>query len=163
LTEENETQSGRSGDRLSKGNGFFNPEDQVSLGELLLVPWKRKTVVLGCTAICVVLAILVCIFMQPKYRATATIELNEEKSSGADMLSSIASLAGGGPDELRIKIETETAVIQNDSIALAVMKKMGMLRKENPDRLSKAEGPIASVEELSAERRESLVSNFKGH
>jgi capsular exopolysaccharide synthesis family protein len=101
--------------------------------------------------------------MQPRYRATATIELNEEKSSGADMLSSIASLTGGGPDELRIKIETETAVIQNDSIALAVMKKMGMLRKENPDRLSKAEGPIASVEELSAERRDSLVSNFKGH
>ena len=163
MTEENETQSGRSGNGLSRGSGFFNPEDQVSLGELLLVPWKRKSVVLGCTAICVVLAILVCVFMQPKYRATATIEFNEEKTGGADMLSSIASLAGGGPDELRIKIETETAVIQNDSIALAVMKNMGMLRKENPDRLSRAEGPIASVNELSPKQRDSLVGEFKSH
>ncbi len=65
------------------------------------------------------------LLMHPKYRATAIIELNAEKSSGADMLSSLASLAGGDTDELKTKIETETAVIQSDSIALAVMDKMG--------------------------------------
>ena len=54
-----------------------------------------------------VVAILICVFMHPRYRATATIELNEEKSSGVDMLSNLATLAGGGPDELKTKIETE--------------------------------------------------------
>jgi len=163
LTEENETQTGRPGERLSGNSSFFDPEDQVSLKELVLVPWKRRVVVAVCTAFCVVAAILVCIFMQPRYRATATIELNAEKTSSVDMLSSLASLAGGGQDELKTKIETETAVIQDDSIALAVMSKMGMLRLENPDRFSKAEGPIVSAEALPAKRREGLVGNFKGH
>jgi capsular exopolysaccharide synthesis family protein len=102
--------------------------------------------------------------MHPKYRATATIELNAEKSSGADMLSNLASLEGGGADELKTKIETETAVIQDDSIALAVMNKMGMLRKENPDRFSKEPGPlVTNPDDLPAAQREGLVGNFKGH
>jgi capsular exopolysaccharide synthesis family protein len=101
--------------------------------------------------------------MHPRYRATATIELNEEKSSGADMLSNLASLAGEGPDELKTKIETEIAVIQDDSIALAVMNKMGMLHLENPNRFSKEEGPLATPESLPAKRRDALVSNFRSH
>jgi capsular exopolysaccharide synthesis family protein len=153
LTEENETQTGRPGDRLAGGDGFFDLEDQVSLRELALVPWKRRVVVAVCTGFCVAAAILICFIMHPKYRATATIELNAEKSSGADMLSSLASLTGGDTDELKTRIETETAVIQSDSIALAVMDKMGMLRLENSDRYSQEE----------AERREGMVGNFKAH
>ncbi len=153
MTEENETQTGRPGDRLAGSDGFFDPEDQVSLRELALIPWKRKAVVGACTAFCVGVAILICIFMHPKYRATATIELNEEKSSGADMLSSFASLSWDDTDELKTRIETETAVIQSDSIALAVMDKVGMLRLANSDRYSKEE----------AERREGMVGNFKAH
>ena len=164
MTEENETQTGRPGDKVAESSRFFDPDDQVSLRDIALVPWKRKAVVAGCTAFCVAVAILVCILMQPKYKATATIELNAEKSSGADMLSSLASLAGGGTDELKTKIETETAVIQDDSIALAVMNKMGMLRKENPDRFSKEPGPlVTNPDDLPAAQREGLVGNFKGH
>ena len=153
MTEENETQTGRPGDRLAGNGGFFDPEDQLSLRELALVPWKRRMVVAACTVFCVVIAILVCVTMHPKYRATATIELNEENSKGADMFSNLASLAGGDPEELKTKIETETAVIQDDSIALAVMDKMGILRIENPERFSKEE----------AEQREGLIGDFKGH
>jgi capsular exopolysaccharide synthesis family protein len=153
LTEENETQTGRPHDRLAGSDGFFDPEDQVSLKELALVPWKRRVVVAACTAFCVAVAILICFIMHPKYRATATIELNEEKSGGADMLSSLAALTGGEPDELKTRIETETAVIQSDSIALAVMDKMGTLRLENSGRYSKEE----------AERREGMIGNFKAH
>jgi polysaccharide biosynthesis transport protein len=163
LTEENETQTGRPGEGLAERSHFLDPEDQVSLRELLLVPWKRKVVVGICTFVCVLLAFLVCIFMHPKYRATATIELNEAKSSGLDMLSSLASLEGEGQDELKTKIETETAVIQNDSIALAVMDKMGMLRLENPDRFSTEDGALVKAEALPATRREGLVGNFKAH
>ena len=164
MTEENETQIGRPEDRFAESSRFFDPEDQVSLRALALVPWKWKGVVAGCTALCVAGAFFVCFFMQPKYRATAIIELNAEKSSGSDMLANIAAIAGGGEDELKTKIETETAVIQDDSIALAVMNKMGMLRKENPDRFSKEPGPlVTNPDELPASLRESLVGNFKGH
>jgi capsular exopolysaccharide synthesis family protein len=163
LFEENETQTGHTGERFAESSRFFDPEDEVSLRDLALVPWKRRGIVAGCTAFCVTVAILICIFMHPRYKATATIELNQEKSSGGDALSSLASLAGGDSDELKTKIDTEIAVIEDDSIALAVMNNMGMLRLENPDRFSKEAGPLVSPEALPATRRESLVGNFKEH
>ena len=163
LTEQNETQAGHSKGWSADSSRFFDPEDQVSLRELALVPWKRRGIVAGCVVFCALAAILTCFVMHPKYRATATIELNESGSSGAGMLSSMASMASGEPDDLKVKIETETAVIKNDSIALAVMGKMGMLRLENPDRFSKQEGPIVSAAALPPSRREALIGNFEGH
>jgi len=163
LTERNETQTGGLGGRLTEGNHLLDPDDQVSLRELALVPWKRKYLVAGVTVACILAAIFLSVAMKPKYRATATIELNEQSSSGASMLSGIAAMASGEPDDLKVKIETETAVIKDDSIALAVLGKLGMLRLENPDTFSKAPGPLASADELPAERREALVGNFEGH
>jgi uncharacterized protein involved in exopolysaccharide biosynthesis len=106
LFEENGSQAGRAGERFSDSSRFFDPEDQVSLRDLALVPWKRRGIVAGCSAFCLAVAILICIFMHPRYKATATIELNEEKSGGGDALSSLASLAGGDSDELKTKIHT---------------------------------------------------------
>jgi capsular exopolysaccharide synthesis family protein len=164
LNEQNETQTGSPGGRLAEGNRFLDPEDQVSLRELAMVLWKRKYLIVGCTVFCALLAVLVCVMMHPKYRATAMIELNETKSSGSAMLASMASMEGGGTDELKVKVETETAVIKDDSIALAVLGKMGMLRLANPDRFSKEPGPLVNKpEDLPAAQRESLISNFEGH
>jgi succinoglycan biosynthesis transport protein ExoP len=106
---------------------------------------------------------LICFVMHPKYRATATIELNESGSSGAGMLSSMASMASGEPDELKVKIETETAVIKDDTIALAVMDKMGMLRLENPDRSARRKAPSSARMLCRPARREELIGNFEGH
>jgi capsular exopolysaccharide synthesis family protein len=163
LTEENEDQFGRPLGPIPEGGHFLDAEKQVSLRDMALVPWKRKYVVAGCTLAGVAMAILVCVLMHPKYRATATIELNEDKNSSSSLMSSLVSLAGGGQDDLKTKIETETAVIQSDSIALAVMGKLGMLRAENPDRFSTVEGPVMSAEALPALRREDLIGNFEGH
>ncbi|MGD0800373.1 MAG: polysaccharide biosynthesis tyrosine autokinase [Terracidiphilus sp.] len=164
MTEENETPAGPLGDRFTETNRFFDPEDQVSLREIALVPWKRKFVVIGCILVCVSFAIFVSVMMHPRYKSTATIELNEEKNSGADALSSIAAMVGGDQDDLKVKIETETAVIKNDTIALAVMDKMGMLRLENPNRSSKEEGPLVkSPDELPPEQRDGLIGNFEAH
>ena len=65
--------------------------------------------------------------------------------------------------QLKVKIETETAVIKDDSIALAVLGKMGMLRLKNPDRFSKEPGPQVSADALPAAQREALVGAFEGH
>jgi capsular exopolysaccharide synthesis family protein len=101
--------------------------------------------------------------MHPRYKATATIEINAEKSGGSDALASLASLTDDESDELKTRMDTEIAVIKDDSIALAVMNKMGMLHLANPDRSSKEPGPLVSPEALPADQREGLVGNFKGH
>lgn len=163
MTEQNETQTGRPEGWFADSSRLFDPEDQVSLKDLALVPWKRKTVVAICVAVGVSFAILVCYLMQPKYRATATIELNATQTAGTDILSNMASMATGDPDELKTRMETEIAVIKDDSIALAVMSRMGMLHLPNPDRLSKEKGPLVTEEALPARQRESLIGNFEGH
>jgi len=142
LIEQNGTQIGSSESRFAESSRFLDPLGEPSLKELALVPWKRRVAVASCVASCVLAAILVCVFMHPKYRATATIELNQEKGSGAEMLSSLSSMGLDGPDDLKTRVDTETAIIKDDSIALAVMSKMGMLRLENPDRFSKEPGPV---------------------
>jgi capsular exopolysaccharide synthesis family protein len=163
LTEQNETRTGSPDSHLMEGNRFLDPEDQVSLSELALVPWKHKYLVAVCTIACALAAILLCVAMKPRYRATATIELNEDKNGGASILSGMAAMASGGPTQLKEKVETETAVIEDDSIALAVLSKLGMLRLKNPDRFSKEPGPQVSVDALPPMRREELVSEFEGH
>ena len=163
MFEENETQARHGEARLSDSSRFFDPEDHVSLRDLALVPWKRKGIVAGSVAVCVAMAILAGILMHPRYKATATIEINAEKGGGSDALASLASLTDDESDELKTRMDTEIAVIRDDSIALAVMNKMGMLHLANPDRSSKEPGPLVNPEALPADQRESLVGNFKGH
>jgi len=142
---------------------FSDLEDEISLRELALVPWKRKAVVAGCASFCTLAAILVSFAMTPRYKATSTIEINEDKQSGSSVLSSLASAASGGADDLKVKMETQIAVLQDNTIALNVMSKMGMLRLQNPNPLSKEEGPQVSAEALPARRREALIQQFEGH
>jgi uncharacterized protein involved in exopolysaccharide biosynthesis len=141
LTETNENLTDRTGSLPVDGDRFVGSEDEVSLRDIAIIPLKRKRTVIGCALLGLLMAILVVFGMTPKYKATATIELNESKDGGVSALSDLASAATGGADDLKVKIQTEMAVIQNDSIALAVMNKMGMLRLEKPSKLSKAEGP----------------------
>jgi uncharacterized protein involved in exopolysaccharide biosynthesis len=89
---------------------FSDLEDEISLRELALVPWKRKAVVAGCASFCTLAAILVSFAMTPRYKATSTIEINEDKQSGSSVLSSLASAASGGADDLKVKMETQIAV-----------------------------------------------------
>jgi capsular exopolysaccharide synthesis family protein len=163
LTEQNETQPGRPVGEFADSSRFFDPEDQVSLREIALVPWKRRGIVLTCLTICVSIAVLACYLMHPEYKATAIIELNPTQSSGTDLLTSMASMATGDSDELKTRMQTEIAVIKDNSIALAVMGKLGMLRLENPDRFSKEPGRIVSEQELPPARREGLIGSFEAH
>jgi succinoglycan biosynthesis transport protein ExoP len=135
----------------------------VSLREIAIVPLKRRRIVICSALIGLIAAILVTLITTPIYKATATIELNEDKQGGVSALSDLASAATGGANELKVKIETEIAVIQDDSIALAVMSKLGMLRLENRTWFSKQEGAVVSLEAIPARRREILIQGFENH
>jgi len=133
----------------------------VSLREIAILPIKRKKIVITSALLGLLIAILVTFMTTPRYRATATIELNEDKTGGVSALSDLASMATGGSDELKVKIQTETAVIEDDSIALAVMDKMGMLRLAKQGWFSKEQGPLVSPDALPALRREQLIQQFE--
>jgi succinoglycan biosynthesis transport protein ExoP len=165
LTEQNENPNARPEGLPVQREHFFDSEDDVSLRELVIVPLKRKRTVIGCAVFGLLAAILVTIVMTPRYRATATIELNENKSTGVSALSDLASAATGGADELKVKVQTETAVIEDSTIALNVMSKMGMLRLAGKGAFftKKEQGPIVSLEALPAKRREDLIAGFEAN
>jgi polysaccharide biosynthesis transport protein len=162
LTEQNENPNVQPAGLPPNRESFFESEDEVSLRQLAIVPYKRKRTVIGCALLGLTIAILIVVTMTPRYRATATIELNEDKQGGVSALSDLASMAGGGGDELKVKIQTETAVIKDDSIALAVMSKMQMLRLGKSGWFSKEQGSVVSVGALPAKRREQLIASFEG-
>jgi succinoglycan biosynthesis transport protein ExoP len=163
LIDQNENQNAQPGDWPESSSGFADAGGEPSFSELAIVPFKRKRIVIGCAAFGLVVAILVTLFMTPRYKASATIELNQDKSAGVSALSDLASAATGGADELKVKVETEIAVIEDDSIALAVMSKLGMLRLPAPSWFSDEMGPAVSLENLPAKRREQLIQTFEDH
>jgi polysaccharide biosynthesis transport protein len=165
LTDQNEIPNFQPAGLPVNRDSFFDSEDEVSLSKIAIVPLKRKRTVIVCAAFGLLLAILVTILMTPIYRATATIELNEDKQGGVSALSDLASMAGGGGDALKVKIQTETAVIEDDTIALNVMEKLNMLRLAGKSGwfAKKEEGPIVSKESLPAQRREQLIQSFEGN
>ncbi len=165
MTDQNENSSVRPDGLPAQREHFFDSEDEVSLRELVIVPLKRKRTVIGCAIFGLLLAILVTVTMTPRYRATAMIELNENKSTGVSALSDLASAATGGADELKVKVQTETAVIEDSTIALNVMSKMGMLRLgvKGGWFAKKEPGPIVSLEALPAKTRENLIAGFESN
>jgi capsular exopolysaccharide synthesis family protein len=165
LTDQNENPSTRPDGLPAQREHFFDSEEDFSLRELAIVPFKRKRTVIGCAIFGLVAAFVVTFTMTPKYRATATIELNENKSTGVSALSDLASAATGGADELKVKVQTETAVIEDSTIALNVMSKMGMLRLAGKGGwfTKKEAGPIVSLEALPAKRREDLIEGFEAN
>jgi capsular exopolysaccharide synthesis family protein len=165
LTDQNESPNFQPAGLPVNRDSFFDSEDEVSLSKIVIVPLKRKRTVIVCAVVGLSVAILVIILMTPIYRATATIELNEDKQGGVSALSDLASMAGGGADQLKVKIQTETAVIEDDTIALNVMEKMGMLRLAGKSGwfAKREEGPIVNKESLPAQRREQLIQSFEGN
>lgn len=142
---------------------FPDFEDEVSLREIAIVPLKRKRTVIACTVLGLLMAILIDLMMTPRYRATATIELDSNGRSQVSALSDLASAATGGADDLKVRLETEIAVIKDESIALTVMNKMGMLHPDKPGLFGKGEQPASSPRALTAKQRESLVRQFEAH
>jgi succinoglycan biosynthesis transport protein ExoP len=166
LTDQNENSIAQPAGLPINRERFPDSEDEVSLRQIAIVPFKRRRVVIGCALLGLALALLVTFTMTPKYRSTATIELNESKQSGVSALSDLASMvAGGGADELKVKIQTETAVIEDDTIALNVMGKMGMLRLAGKGGWfgKKEPGEIVTLDHLPAQRREQLIQAFEGN
>ncbi len=138
-------------------------EDEVSLSKLVIVPFKRKRTIIACALAGLLAGILAAWAIAPRYRATAIIELNDSKQGGVSALSDLASEATGGADELKVKMETEIAVIKDNSIALAVMSKVGMLRVNKPGLFKQSESQFVTPDQLTAKQREGLIGAFEGH
>jgi len=93
-----------------------------ALENLMRVLTKRKMWILGSIVICGLLAAIVT--LMTSYQSTATIELNKSSSGSLDLgLGDLSQLTSGG-EGLQTDLQTETAILQGDSLALAVIQQL---------------------------------------
>jgi len=85
--------------------------------------WIVSTVLAGC-----MLAIAISVIMKPIYQANAIIELNKDSSGGLDMDlgQAISQSVGGSGEALQTDLQTETAILKGDSLALIVIQKLNL-------------------------------------
>jgi capsular exopolysaccharide synthesis family protein len=79
----------------------------------------------------VALAFAITAVMRPTYEATATIELNKSSGESLDLGigDSLGQQANSGGEGLLTDLQTETAILQGDSLALAVIEKLGLAKQ----------------------------------
>ena len=86
---------------------------------------KRRKWIIGSIVICGLLAVLVTLMMKPTYEATATIELNKSGSGSLDLgLGDLSQQLTSGGESLQTDLQTETTILQGDSLALAVIQEL---------------------------------------
>jgi succinoglycan biosynthesis transport protein ExoP len=85
--------------------------------------WIISAVIAGC-----MLAIAISAIMKPSYQASAIIELNKDSSGGLDMDlgQAISQSVGGSGEALQTDLQTETAILKGDSLALIVIQKLNL-------------------------------------
>lgn len=105
---------------LSKSD---EPERYESLHDLLGVLKKYRLTIAAVALGTVALALLGCLLLTPKYASIATVEVNRDSSSGA----------GGGPtdsssqpDDVKTEVETDTTILQDDKLALGVIRDLNL-------------------------------------
>lgn len=122
--------------------------------------------IIGSIMICALFAAAATLLIKPTYQATATIELNKSSSSVDLGLGGIMSndLSAGG-DNLMVDQQTETAILEGDTLALAVIQRLG-LASQSPFTVSGRETNIFSSEkglplDESPKTRTRLLRIFK--
>ena len=119
------------------GSEPFAAPSSFGIERVLRILTKRRWLIATILAVCLGLAVLATVTMRPVYRATATVELNKSTSPSMDLSDLLSSQLGSSTD-LTTDLQTEIAILQGDSLALAVIEKLN-LRNREPFLLSASE------------------------
>jgi polysaccharide biosynthesis transport protein len=135
----------------------YGPPDEHVLADVWTMLRRRKFLILGCCAVCLLLASLYILIRSPRYEATARIEVSPAgtNSLGLDQMASRVL----SPSDPTIQLQSAVAVLQSDTIALAVMQQLKMAEKKT------FAGPWVqpaglSVADLPPDARDGLVVRF---
>jgi capsular exopolysaccharide synthesis family protein len=105
--------------------GLVEHGGSESLRDVLQVLRRRKNLIGLVVAGMLTLGILACVVMTKKYASTATIEITPEDDSP---LSNNNNAAAPDADAIKADLETATKILQDDTLALAVIKSQDLTR-----------------------------------
>lgn len=116
---------------------------------------KRKWIVIAVLLIVVTLTTVYTLRMIPMYDAVGRISVNRPNTEFLNFKD-----AGNQDDDLQVSIETQVRILQSDSLALVVIKKLGLDHAQGP---AKPNGPIADAAPVDSERETTMLAGFKGN
>jgi succinoglycan biosynthesis transport protein ExoP len=103
------------------------PVNQPARQNVLRIWTRHKKWIIGSIAICLLLAALLTLAMTPTYGSTATIELNKGGGSlDLGMGDVLSQQMSSGAESLGTDLQTETTILKGDSLALAVIQRLGL-------------------------------------
>lgn len=99
-------------------------ESSESLQGVLRALRRRKKMIGLAVLATLALGLLACVIMTPKYEAVATIEISPDDSSPLGAGGEAAATASA--DALKDEIETDVKILQDDTLALDVIRKLNL-------------------------------------
>lgn len=104
-------------------------ERPLTLGDLRHICRRRRRVIVSCVAVCLGIAVLVCLLSTRRYQAVGEIQVQKES---ADTLGLDAMMGGaeGASDALdaSITLQTQADLLQSDTLALKVIEDLELER-----------------------------------
>ena len=113
--------------RNLEGSAFRLGEDESLKGVWRVIRKQQRLIALG--GLCgLLLAFLVCLLMSRQYAAVATIQVGKQDASQLSLLRNAAP-APPSVEEVKTDITTDVAILQSDSVELAVVKDLDLQNK----------------------------------
>jgi lipopolysaccharide/colanic/teichoic acid biosynthesis glycosyltransferase len=100
---------------------------ELTISGLLVVLKRRRSFIILTTLFCVSIAVLLCIFMTRKYKATGEIQVAKQSSDDLG-LDGMKGDGGSVSDALEdnIALQTQANILQSDTLALKVIQNLGL-------------------------------------
>jgi succinoglycan biosynthesis transport protein ExoP len=100
---------------------------ELTISGLLLVLKRRRSFIIWTTLLFVSIAVLLCVFMTRKYKATGEIQVAKQSSDelGLDSMKSDGTSTSDALED-NIVLQTQAEILQSDTLALRVIKNLGL-------------------------------------
>lgn len=121
--------------------------NDFTLRDLLRVLDKRRRILWIVTAVSILTAVSVCVFMTRRYEAKGVFELQKSSSDSLDLEDVMSSATAGASDSLSLStdLETQVGILESDALALQIIKELNL---EQNDDFQPHFDPIAPLIEL---------------
>ena len=95
--------------------------DGLSVSDIVRMLMSQKLFILGCTTVCIVIALIYASSVTPIYQATATMRIDPSRASSLGLND---LLSGGGVTDPDSVMKTEIAIIQSDAVAIDTLNSL---------------------------------------
>jgi polysaccharide biosynthesis transport protein len=110
-------------------------QNELTIQGVLLILKRRQAVILWAVSICLLLGVITCFFLKPRYRATGEIEVQKAATDGVGLenLTNPKGEAQEDSDALdaNITLQTQAKILESDSLALKVIDDLNLEHTED--------------------------------